>query len=109
MTTRDILAFFLRLPAMGAWGLIRAYQLLLSPMKAGLFGPGAACRFYPTCSDYGIEAIRKHGLILGGWRTCWRILKCHPFHPGGFDPVPSRRNEARKDQPGGCSEKCSHG
>ncbi|NVK43021.1 MAG: membrane protein insertion efficiency factor YidD [Oceanospirillaceae bacterium] len=62
--------------------LIRGYQLLISP----LLGP--RCRFYPSCSQYGIEAIRSHGPLRGSWLTLRRLLKCHPGHPGGFDPVP---------------------
>jgi putative membrane protein insertion efficiency factor len=62
--------------------LIRMYQLTLSPM----FGP--RCRFYPSCSHYGMEAIDKHGALRGSWLTMKRIGRCHPFHEGGFDPVP---------------------
>lgn len=62
--------------------LIRFYQRFLSPLKP------PTCRFSPTCSSYGIEAIRRFGALKGGWLTVKRILKCHPFHPGGFDPVP---------------------
>jgi len=64
--------------------LIRGYQLLLSP----LIGP--RCRFTPTCSEYGIEAIRRHGFLKGCWLTSKRLLKCHPLHPGGYDPVPKK-------------------
>ncbi|WP_044492040.1 membrane protein insertion efficiency factor YidD [Phascolarctobacterium faecium] len=60
---------------------IRFYQLFISP----LFPP--TCRFYPTCSQYAIEAIRKKGALKGGWLAVKRIVKCHPFHPGGYDPV----------------------
>ena len=60
---------------------IRFYQLFISP----LFPP--TCRFYPTCSPYAIEAIRKKGALKGGWLAVKRIAKCHPFHPGGYDPV----------------------
>lgn len=60
---------------------IRFYQLFISP----LFPP--TCRFYPTCSQYAIEAIRKKGALKGGWLAVKRIAKCHPFHPGGHDPV----------------------
>ena len=60
---------------------IRGYQLLLSP----LLGP--SCRFYPSYSQYAIEAIVKYGCLRGGWMTIKRLLKCHPFHPGGYDPV----------------------
>jgi putative membrane protein insertion efficiency factor len=62
--------------------LIRAYQLALSPM----FGP--RCRFYPSCSQYALEAIESHGALRGSWLTARRICRCHPFHDGGFDPVP---------------------
>ena len=60
---------------------IRGYQLLLSP----LLGP--SCRFYPSCSQYAIEAIEKYGFWRGSWMTIKRLGKCHPFHPGGYDPV----------------------
>jgi len=61
--------------------LIRLYQKFLSPLK------GQTCRFYPTCSEYSAQAILKYGLIKGSWKAIRRILKCHPFHPGGHDPV----------------------
>jgi uncharacterized protein len=63
-------------------GLIRAYRYLVSP----LLGP--QCRFYPSCSVYCEEAIRAHGCIKGPWLGLRRLCKCHPFHPGGLDPVP---------------------
>jgi len=70
-------------------GAIRAYQLMISPIL------GPSCRFYPTCSSYAIEAIREHGPIRGSWLGTKRIGRCHPFHPGGFDPVPSPGAEDR--------------
>jgi putative membrane protein insertion efficiency factor len=62
--------------------LIRAYQYLLRPLL------GAHCRFAPTCSDYAREAIARHGAARGGMLALRRIARCHPYHPGGFDPVP---------------------
>ncbi|VEN73133.1 conserved hypothetical protein [Candidatus Desulfarcum epimagneticum] len=61
---------------------IRAYQACVSP----LLGP--SCRFYPTCSEYSRQAVLKHGAIKGLWLSVKRLGRCHPFHPGGFDPVP---------------------
>jgi hypothetical protein len=63
--------------------LIRIYQMTLS---RGL--PPGSCRFYPTCSHYGYQAIYKHGAIKGSLMAAWRILRCNPFNRGGFDPVP---------------------
>jgi putative membrane protein insertion efficiency factor len=62
--------------------LIRAYQLCVSPWL------GAHCRFYPSCSHYALEAIGEHGSLRGSWLSLRRLLRCHPFHPGGYDPVP---------------------
>lgn len=61
---------------------LRLYKRVISPMLP------AACRFYPTCSVYAIEAVEKHGAFRGGWLAMKRISKCHPFHPGGVDLVP---------------------
>ncbi|WP_072832740.1 membrane protein insertion efficiency factor YidD [Clostridium collagenovorans] len=60
---------------------INFYRKYISPMKA------PCCRFYPTCSQYALEAIQKYGALKGGFLAIKRILKCHPFHPGGYDPV----------------------
>lgn len=62
--------------------LVRCYQILLSPLLGG------RCRFYPSCSDYAIEAFEAHGWLKGSWLSLARLSKCHPFHPGGVDPVP---------------------
>jgi putative membrane protein insertion efficiency factor len=61
---------------------IRAYQVLISPVL------GPACRFYPTCSAYAYEAISKYGVFKGSYLAFLRLMRCHPFHPGGIDPVP---------------------
>ncbi|MDX2465077.1 MAG: membrane protein insertion efficiency factor YidD [Porticoccus sp.] len=64
--------------------IIRAYQYLLSPLM------GPSCRFFPSCSCYAQEALERHGLIKGCWLALRRLLRCHPWHPGGVDPVPDR-------------------
>jgi len=68
-------------------GLIRGYQYLISPFL------GSSCRFYPSCSCYAIEAIEVHGLLKGSWMAIRRILRCHPWHHGGFDPVPGSSDD----------------
>lgn len=62
--------------------LIRFYQKYISPLK------GPTCRFYPTCSQYAIEALEKYGVLKGSILAIWRILRCNPFAKGGYDPVP---------------------
>jgi uncharacterized protein len=64
---------------------IRAYQLVLSPWL------GPRCRFYPSCSCYAHTAIERHGALLGAWLGLRRLLRCHPFNAGGYDPVPDKR------------------
>jgi hypothetical protein len=63
-------------------GLIRGYQRVVSPALP------ASCRFTPSCSQYTLEAVDRHGVLRGGWLGLRRLVRCHPFHPGGFDPVP---------------------
>jgi len=63
-------------------GFIRLYQMTISKTLP------ASCRFYPSCSHYGYEAVQKHGAIRGGWLTLRRLARCQPFNPGGYDPVP---------------------
>ncbi|MBP8173639.1 MAG: membrane protein insertion efficiency factor YidD [Aeromonadaceae bacterium] len=72
-----------------AISLIRLYQLLVSPLL------GQRCRFYPSCSQYTVEAIRLHGVIKGIWLGSKRLLKCHPLHAGGYDPVPQPKQKRR--------------
>lgn len=76
-----------RVAVSGMLILIRGYQKLISP----LFGP--SCRFHPTCSNYAITAIERFGVIKGSWLAAKRLLKCHPLHAGGDDPVPEKHNE----------------
>jgi len=62
-------------------GAIKFYQKILSPLNP------SSCRFYPTCSEYAVQAIIKYGTIKGSFKALVRILRCHPFNPGGYDPV----------------------
>jgi uncharacterized protein len=75
-----IVRVILTIPALLLIGLVRVYQISLSPIV------GQQCRFYPTCSVYFIESVRKHGAICGSLRGIWRICRCHPWNPGGYDP-----------------------
>ncbi|MBM0104110.1 membrane protein insertion efficiency factor YidD [Steroidobacter sp. S1-65] len=68
---------------------IRAYRYLISP----LLGP--TCRFYPSCSCYAEQALQEHGAMRGTWLTVRRLLRCHPWHEGGYDPVPQINNTSR--------------
>jgi putative membrane protein insertion efficiency factor len=63
-------------------GIVRAYQALVSPLLP------PSCRFYPSCSAYAVTALQRHGAAKGSWLAARRIARCHPFHPGGLDPVP---------------------
>lgn len=67
--------------------LIKCYQWFISPLL------GQSCRFHPTCSFYALEALKTHGLLIGGWLSIKRILKCHPLHAGGIDPVPEKQQQ----------------
>ena len=70
-------------PRLGLLGLIRLYQMTFSKLM-----PPNTCRFYPSCSHYGYQAIYKYGVFKGSWMAGWRVLRCNPFNPGGYDPVP---------------------
>ncbi len=80
----------LHLPRLTGMFVIRVYQKVLSPDHS-FWGkqiwPEGYCRFLPTCSDYGYESLKKHGLIKGGLKTVWRICRCNPWNPGGHDPA----------------------
>lgn len=72
-----------------ALGLIRIYQVTLSQWLP------PACRFVPSCSQYGYEAIRRYGILTGGWLAVKRVARCNPFVPGGYDPVPDLEEKKR--------------
>ena len=79
-----------RMPGRILAGLVRVYQLVLSPAMA------PSCRHLPTCSEYAVEALRRHGVLRGGRLVVWRIARCHPFGTSGFDPVPARGEAPRR-------------
>ena len=62
--------------------LVAAYRYLVSPLL------GRSCRFFPSCSEYAMEALERHGALRGSWLALRRVARCHPWHPGGYDPVP---------------------
>jgi hypothetical protein len=70
-------------------GLLRAYQYAISPML------GRSCRFFPSCSEYAIEALGRHGALRGSYLAVRRVLRCHPWNPGGYDPVPRTAENSR--------------
>lgn len=79
---RDLPRTLSNLPRIFALALIRLYQMVVSPNL-----PPNTCRFYPSCSHYGYQAIYKHGAFKGSLMAVWRVLRCNPFNPGGYDPV----------------------
>ncbi|MCH2209662.1 MAG: membrane protein insertion efficiency factor YidD [Fuerstiella sp.] len=76
----NLVLLVFRLPGTMVILLIRCYQKLLSPLL------GRTCRFHPSCSEYFVLAVRKQGLLIGCWKGICRISRCHPWHPGGYDP-----------------------
>src|SRR5664279_2886773 len=77
-------------------GLISLYRHSLSPVLPVVCGPGCGCRFHPTCAVYATEAVRTFGAVRGSWLAARRLLKCAPWHPGGFDPIPAGRPVAKR-------------
>jgi len=78
-------------------GAVKVYQRTISPF---LSWRGPRCRFYPSCSSYCAEAVLRFGVARGLWLTARRLARCHPFHPGGLDPVPPLPGEARPERAG---------
>jgi len=84
MTGADAVRAAMRVPGLALIGLIRGYQLVVSP----LLGP--RCKYYPSCSHYGLEAVRTHGAVRGTVLATWRVLRCNPWSYGGVDEVPAK-------------------
>src|SRR5512139_815830 len=80
---RDLPLRIQNIPRFLLLALIRLYQVTFSRLM-----PADTCRFYPTCSHYGYQAIYKYGVLKGGFMAAWRVIRCNPFNRGGFDPVP---------------------
>lgn len=79
---RSVLAGVVAVPRLALIFMVRGYQVAVSPLLP------AACRYHPTCSQYAVEALVRHGAVKGSWLAAKRIARCHPFRPGGYDPVP---------------------
>lgn len=87
------LRFIAGLPRLLVVSLLRLYRAVVSPM----YGP--TCRFYPSCSEYALIAVDRHGVLRGGWLAIRRLLRCHPWNPGGVDPVPPREGHSHSTAP----------
>jgi putative membrane protein insertion efficiency factor len=84
MSAATVVRVAVRLPQYAVMGLIKGYQLVISP----LLGP--SCKYYPSCSHYGLEAVRRHGALRGSVMAGWRVLRCNPWSNGGVDEVPPK-------------------
>ncbi|WP_062077237.1 membrane protein insertion efficiency factor YidD [Demequina globuliformis] len=100
MTGRQLWDAVRHLPSLVLVAMIRAYQVAISPLL------GQRCKYYPSCSHYGLEAVRVHGAVIGPVLAAWRILRCNPWSYGGVDDVPAkggplfaRRNETSHETP----------
>jgi putative membrane protein insertion efficiency factor len=97
-SVRRVARVAVRLPRYVPVLILRVYRLLISPLY------GQTCRFYPSCSAYALEAFEVHGVVRGGYLTVRRLGRCHPWNPGGVDPVPPLGRRTRKDQAGPSAE-----
>lgn len=90
---RDLPVRLENLPRIPLLAIFRLYQMTISRAL-----PPDTCRFYPSCSHYGYQAVYKHGLLKGSFMAIWRVLRCNPFNEGGFDPVPELTKTVNPDQ-----------
>jgi putative membrane protein insertion efficiency factor len=88
VSARRVLRWVAGLPALVLLGVLRGWQLVVSPTY------GQTCRFYPSCSSYAVDAVREYGAARGSWLAVRRLLRCHPWNPGGYDPVPPKNGSA---------------
>lgn len=79
--------------------LIRGYQMVISPVLHFVGGPGSGCRFTPSCSEYFLQAVERHGCVRGGWMGIKRLARCHPWGGSGHDPVAPLRSAKAQSQP----------
>lgn len=93
MTFQGVVHAILRLPARGVLLLLRGYQRFISPMTP------PTCRFYPSCSQYAVIAVTRHGVLRGTALAAWRVLRCNPWNPGGVDDVPPARPHRHPHRP----------
>jgi putative membrane protein insertion efficiency factor len=102
-TARKVFSFLLLLPRNCAVVVLRAYRSVISPLY------GDVCRYYPSCSRYTLEAIQEYGVIRGSALGAWRILRCHPWSPGGVDDVPHRHEHGYTETSFGFVVSSGHG
>lgn len=86
LSPRNVFRTVVGLPSLVAIACLRGYQRILSPFLAVLFR--SSCRFHPSCSEYAVQAVARYGVVRGAFLALGRLLRCHPFHPGGHDPLP---------------------
>ena len=98
--TTSAAAWWRSAPARALVGVVRFYQLWVSPALA------PSCRFTPSCSAYAVEALQQRGALRGSWLTVVRLAKCAPWHPGGWDPVPPHRDEVARGRVEERAEQC---
>ncbi len=90
--SKKVISFLKKVLSLFLIGIIKFYQLFVSPVLP------SSCRFYPTCSNYSIQAIKRFGPVKGGYLSVRRVLRCNPWNPGGYDPVPEKEENNWKKE-----------